>query len=94
MRELPRIEFSREIIGTPENCKRAWIAFYVLSNENISSKVSIWQDGAWWCMQVEYGNVLINTTWGNASHIMQELQMFGHVAGLDHIDFNRGNLNA
>jgi hypothetical protein len=94
MQELPRIEFERAIIGTPENCKRAWISIFVYSDEDEYRTVSIWQDGAWWCMQEEFNDKVFASTWGNSSHIMQELQMYGHVAGLDHIDFNPGNLNA
>jgi hypothetical protein len=44
MQELPRIEFERAIIGTPENCKRAWISIFVYSDEDEYRTVSIWQD--------------------------------------------------
>lgn len=94
MQELPTIEFERAIFGTPENCKRGWISIFTYSDEDNCRTVILWQEGAWWCMQEQYEGKVFASTWGNASHIMQELQMYGHVAGLDHIDFNAGNWNA
>ena len=93
MQELPRIKFERAIIGTPENYKRVWFASF--THDGYITLFTVWQDGAWWCMQLKNtdGGVW-QSTWGNASHIMQSLQIYGHVAGLDHIDFNPGNFNA
>lgn len=94
MQELPTIEFYRAVTGTPENCKRVWQTIF--KTNDIHIVIQVWQDGAWWCMQQKRyaDNGLYATTWGNASHIMQSLQMYGHVSGLDHIDFNAGNWNA
>lgn len=94
MQKLPKIEFYRAVIGTPENCKRIWQT--LLKTNDIYIVIQVWQDGAWWCMQQKRysDNVSFSTTWGDASYIMQLLQEHGHVAGLNHIDFMQGNWNA
>jgi hypothetical protein len=92
MSEVTRMYFEREVIGTPENCKRVWSA--TVKIDGAMTGITLWQDGAWWCMQLKnrMGGVWSNT-WGNAQHIMQELAQYGLQADIDHIDFNASNFN-
>ena len=91
MSEQKRIYFAREVIGTPENSKRVWSA--VVRADGETNTITIWQDGAWWCMQEECNGKVYSSTWGNAQHIIQELAFYDLQVGVDHIDFNASNTN-
>jgi hypothetical protein len=91
MSEVKRMYFEREVIGTPENCKRVWSAMVVHDRE--MTGITLWQDGPWWCMTEETNSKICSSTWGNAQHIMQELAMYGRQVIIDHIDFNASNFN-
>ena len=86
-----RMYFEREVVGTPENCKRVWSAMVVHDGEMVG--ITLWQDGPWWCMQEETNGKMYSSTWGNAQHIMQELALYGLQVVVDHIDFNASNIN-
>ena len=91
MSEVTRMYFEREVVGTPENSKRVWSA--VVRADGEINTITIWQDGAWWCMQEECSGKVYSSTWGNASHIIQELAFYGLQVVVDHIDFNASNTN-
>jgi hypothetical protein len=91
MPEQPKMYFEREVVGTPENCKRVFVAMVVSEGEMVG--ITLWQDGAWWCMTEEARGKVHASTWGNAQHIMQELAFYNMQAVIDHIDFNASNFN-
>ena len=91
MTEQTRMYFEREVVGTPENSKSVWSAMVRADGE--INTITIWQDGAWWCMQEECSGKVYSSTWGNAQHIIQELALYGLQVVIDHIDFNASNIN-
>jgi hypothetical protein len=91
MSEVTRMYFEREVIGTPENCKRVWSAMVVNDGEMVG--ITLWQDGAWWCMQLKNPDGVWFSTWGNAQHIVEQMSMHGLQVIIDHIDFNASNFN-
>lgn len=91
MAQEARMYFEREVIGTPENCKRVWAAMVRVDGE--TNMITIWQDGAWWCMQEECNGRVYSSTWGNAQHIIQELAIYNLQVVIDHIDFSASNIN-
>ena len=91
MTEQTRMYFEREVVGTPENSKRVLSAMVRADGE--INTITIWQDGAWWCMQEECSGKVYSSTWGNAQHIIQELALYGLQVVIDHIDFNASNIN-
>ena len=92
MCEVTRMYFEREVVGTPENCKRVFVAMARIDGG--MTRATLWQDGAWWCMQLKNpdGGVW-SSTWGNAQHIVEQLAQYGLQADIDHIDFNASNFN-
>lgn len=91
MSEVTQMHFEREVVGTPENCKRVFVAMVVHEGEMVG--ITLWQDGAWWCMTEEARGRVYSSTWGNAQHIMQELSLYGLQPIIDHIDFSASNFN-
>lgn len=83
----PAMIFKPTIVGDAIWFTRAWV--YTRTVHDETTTITIWQDGAWWCMthvtQCDDGFTRSTSTWGSASQVVQELRE--NPIGINHIDF-------
>ena len=87
------IQFRPKVVGDPIKFQRVWMAVHEVSERTrpigymTRLTITVWQDGAWWCMTVHSGSTVRQSTWGTARTIIDALSDYGTITGINHIDF-------
>lgn len=81
-------------MGDPIKFQRVWVAVHEVPDWTLPIgymtrlTITVWQDGAWWCVMVQSGFETIHwNTWGTARTVTEALSDYGTITGINHIDF-------
>lgn len=87
------IQFRPKVVGDPIKFQRVWMAVHEVPRPNLPIEyadqitITVWQDGAWWCMTIQDGSRVFRSTWGTARTVTEALSDYGTITGINHIDF-------